>query len=187
MSGETQQTVPDPQELMILLGRIQRRSRESMLRVPQMQIDDDLWDGLAYSIAGVRVVTAMREIREMLPYPNQLTRVPGAHEWVKGLANVRGNLLPVIDLQLFFGVKAVVPRKTARMLVVRMRGLECGLLVSSVQGMRHFKEETRVANALMQGALGRYVYDAFSVDGEIWPIFSLSALTADPDFRSAAV
>lgn len=186
MAEQMQQMVPEPQELMSLLGVIERRSRESLLRIPQIQDDEGLWDGLAYSIAGVHVVSAMREIREMLPYPDQLTRVPGARDWVKGLANVRGSLLPVIDLQSFFGVKAVVPRKTARMLVVRMRGLECGLLVPSVQGMRHFREESRVGNALMQGALGRYVYDAFSVNGEIWPVFSLSALAADPDFRSAA-
>ena len=32
-----------------------------------------------------------------------LTRVPGAKSWIKGLANVRGQLLPVIDLRQFLG------------------------------------------------------------------------------------
>ncbi len=186
MTEGLQQAATDPGELMRLLAQIEEQSRKSARLVPQVEVDEDLWDGLAYSIAGVRVITAMNEIREMLPYPAQVTRVPGAADWVKGVANIRGTLLPVIDLQAFFGAKSVVPGKSARMLVVRMREINCGLLVPSVLGMRHFREEDKLANARMKGALGQYVFDAFSVEGEIWPVFSLSALTADPAFRSAA-
>ncbi len=175
-----------PGELMAVLAEIERQSRVSALTLPQVTVTEEVWEGLAYSIAGVHVVSAMSEIREMLPYPVQLTHVPGAQPWMNGLANVRGNLLPVIDLQVYLGGKHVVPEKRARMLIVRMRGLECGLLVSAVLGMRHFPEERRLSNARMKGALGHYVFDAFSVEGEVWPIFSFSALTADPAFRSAA-
>lgn len=185
MAG-AEQTVTDPDDLMALLARIEDQSRKSALRVPQVEVDEALWDGLAYSIAGVRVVTAMNEVREMHPYPASVTRVPGSADWVRGVANIRGTLLPVVDLQAFFGAKPVVPGRAARMLVVRMRGLHCGLLVPSVLGMRHFDVEERLPNARMKGALGKYVYDAFSVGGEIWPVFSISALTADPAFRSAA-
>ncbi len=186
MGSEAQQPVPDARELMGLLARIERRSRASALQIPQEDRGRDVWDGLAYSIAGVRVTSAMDEIREMLPYPAQISRVPGARDWMRGLANIRGNLLPVIDLHTYFGAKAVVPGKVARMLVIHLRGLECGLLVPAVHGMRHFNEADRLSNAQMQGALGQYVFDAFSVDEEIWPVFSLSALAADPEFRSAA-
>jgi twitching motility protein PilI len=187
MGDEAQQAVPDARQLMGLLAQIERRSRASALEIPQQVTRADVWDGLAYSIAGVRVSSAMDEIREMLPYPAQVTRVPGARGWMRGLANIRGTLLPVIDLHTYFGAKPVVPGKAARMLVIDMRSVHCGLLVPSVLGMRHFDEADRLSNAQMQGALGQYVYEAFSVGGEIWPVFSLSALTADPAFRSAAV
>jgi len=103
-----------------------------------------------------------------------------------GLANIRGGLMPVVDLQAYLGAQPVVPSKLARMLIVRMRGLAVGLLVPSVQGMRHFSEAKRMTNARMQGALGEYVYDAFAIDGEVWPVFNLSALSADAEFRFAA-
>ncbi len=170
-----------------MLAEIEQRSQAGGLGLPVMEQTEALWDGLAYSIAGVRVVTAMDEVREMLPYPDRFTRVPGVQEWMRGLANVRGNLLPVVDLQLFLGAKAVVSGKAARMLIVRMRGLECGLLVPSVQGMRHFEEQHRLRNARMKGVLGQYVFDAFSVGDGVWPVFSMSALTADPAFRSATL
>lgn len=170
-----------------MLADIEQRSQAGGLGLPVMEQTDAIWDGLAYSISGVRVVTAMDEVREMLPYPDRLTRVPGVQEWMQGLANVRGNLLPVVDLQLFLGAKAVVPGKAARMLIVRMRGLECGLLVPAVHGMRHFEKQHRLCNARMKGVLGQYVFDAFSVGDGVWPVFSISALTADPVFRSATL
>lgn len=181
-----QEQIQSGRELMALLARIEQRSRASGLGLPETRVHEENWDGLAYSIGGVRVVSAMDEVAEMLPYPVQVTAVPGAKPWMMGLANVRGSLLPVIDLQVYLDTKAVVPSKLARMLVVRMRGLTAGLLVPSVQGMRHFSEEKRMNNARMKGALGAYVYDAFAIDGEIWPVFSLAALTADPEFRVAA-
>jgi len=177
--------VPEPAELLAMLARIADQARASRQRLPQVQGDNTLWDGLAFSIAGVRLVSSMSEIREMTAYPGQITRVPGSKEWMKGLANVRGELLPVIDLQQYFGAKAVIRGKSARMLVIRMRGLVCGLLVPSVQGVKHFDLSGRLQHARMEGALGRYVYEAFSIGDEVWPVFSMSGLSADPEFRSA--
>jgi twitching motility protein PilI len=122
----------------------------------------------------------------MLTYQERITRVPGAKPWMLGLSNVRGSLLPVIDLQVYLGGKAIVPSKDSRILVLRLRGLVVGLLVPSVQGMRHFNLSERLPNARMKGALGAYVYEAFNLDGEVWPVLSMTALAADPEFRSAA-
>lgn len=169
------------------LADVEQRSRLAAQRLPESAPVRDVWDGLVFGVAGVRVSAAMNEISEMLPYQERVTRVPGAKPWMLGLANVRSSLLPVIDLQLFLGAKAVVPSKAARILVLRLRGLVVGLLVPSVQGMRHFSLKDRVSNARMKGAMGAYVYDAFDVDGEVWPVISMHALAADPAFRAAAL
>jgi len=181
-----QGNTPTSRQLMTLLVEIEQRSRSSGLGLPETQVHEKEWDGLAFSVGGVRVVSAMHEISEMLTYPAQITRVPGTKPWMLGLANIRGGLMPVVDLQAYLGAQPVVPSKLARMLIVRMRGLAVGLLVPSVQGMRHFSEAKRMTNARMQGALGEYVYDAFAIDGEVWPVFNLSALSADAEFRFAA-
>lgn len=173
-------------EAMASLEDIERRSLVAALQLPQTEGARDFWDGLVFSVAGVRVTAAMNEVSEMLAYPETITCVPGAKPWMLGLANVRGSLLPVIDLQVYLGAKALVPSKASRILVLRLRGLVAGLLVPSVQGMRHFNLSDRLSNARMKGALGAYVYEAFSLGDEVWPVFSMSALSADPEFRSAA-
>jgi len=183
---EDQEHILTPHEVMALLVDIEQRSRSSGLGLPETQVHEQQWDGLAYSVGGVRVVSAMSEISEMLTYPAEIARVPGAKPWMLGLANIRGSLMPVVDLQIYLGAKPVVPSKQARMLIVRLRGLAVGLLVPSVQGMRHFNESKRMTNARMKGSLGEYVYDAFAIEGEVWPVLNLSALTADAEFRFAA-
>lgn len=175
-----------PTAAMASLTLIEERSHAAALGLPESEGLANIWDALVFSVAGVRVVSAMDEVSEMLPHQERVTQVPGAKPWMLGLANVRGSLLPIIDLQVYLGGKAVVPSKATRILVLRLRGLVAGLLVPSVQGMRHFNISDRLPNARMKGALGAYVYEAFNFDDEVWPVFSMSALVADPGFRSAA-
>jgi len=175
-----------PRDAMVTLAEIEQRSQMAAQQLPQVKGSADFWDALVFNVLGVRMTAAMSEVSEMLPCQDAITRVPGAKRWMLGLANVRGSLLPVIDLQLYLGAKAVVPSKASRILVLRLRGLVAGLLVPSVQGMRHFDLSDRLPNARMKGAMGAYVYEAFSLDDEVWPVFSMSALAADPEFRSAS-
>jgi twitching motility protein PilI len=170
-----------------VLGEFEQRGLQAARRLPESAPVTDIWDGLVFNVAGVRVAVAMSEISEMLPYQERITRVPGSKPWVLGLANVRSSLLPVIDLQIFLGGKAVVPSKASRILVLRLRELVVGLLVPSVQGMRHFNKNDRLANARMKGAIGAYVYDAFNVGEEVYPVLSMQALAADSEFRTAAL
>ena len=174
-------------EAVAVLADLQQRFETVAQVLPQYAADATTWDGLVFSVAGVRVVAAMNEVSEMLPMQERITRVPGAKEWVVGLANVRGSLLPIIDLQLFLRGKPVVVSKSTRILVLRLHGLVTGLLVPSVQGMRHFDLDDRRPDARMKGPLGAYIYEAFGVDGEVWPVMSMVALAADPAFRSAVV
>jgi twitching motility protein PilI len=175
-----------PAEAMAELAEIEALSERAAQELPAVEGTSETWEGLVFSVAGVRLVCAMTEVGEMLAHREHVTRVPGAKPWVLGLANVRGSLLPVVDLQVYLGGKAIVPSKATRILVLRLRGLVVGLLVTAVQGMRHFPRASRLPDARIKGRLGAYVYEAFRVDDEVYPVLSLQALTADPEFRSAA-
>lgn len=49
------------------------------------------------------MIAPLEEVKEILNYPDGVTRVPGTQAWLLGMANIRGNLLPLIDLQQFLG------------------------------------------------------------------------------------
>ncbi len=183
MSEYSQQAV---QEVLQRLSDVDRRSRDQESLVPATMVKEEDWQGLAFVLDGVKVISAMDEIRELLPYPESVTRVPGTKNWMLGLANIRGELLPVVDLQQFIGGGAVVVDDRSRVLVIRNKGASTGLLVSSVLGMRHLPISKQIADAHFDGSLGRYVYDVFGLDDGVWPVFSMAALANDEHFMAAA-
>ncbi len=184
MAGSKAQTVE------AALGRlrdIERRSQKQESLVPSVVVKEEDWQGLAFTLDGVKVISAMTEVRELLPYPESVTRVPGTKSWMLGLANIRGELLSIVDLQQFVGGGAVAINEQCRVLVIRNKGMSTGLLVASVQGMRHLPVNKQITDAQFEGVLGRYVYDVFKLDDGIWPVFSMAALANDERFLSAAL
>ena len=175
----------DLQGVLQRLADMDRRSREQESLVPATMVKEEDWQGLAFVLDGVKVITAMNEIRELLPYPEAVTRVPGTKSWMLGLANIRGELLPIVDLQQFIGGSAVVVDDHSRVLVIRNKGASTGLLVSSVLGMRHLPLNAQIADAHFEGVLGQYVYDVFGLEDGVWPVFSMAALANDNKFMAA--
>ena len=62
----------------------------------------------------------------------RITHVPRAPEFVEGVINLRGSIIPVIDLGRRFGVKAYEETKTSRIVVVETSVGAFGLIVDAV-------------------------------------------------------
>lgn len=173
--------------MILLLKDIERRSGESRTNLPQQEEAHSLWDGILFSVVGTAVVALLSEVKEILNLPSALTRVPGAKSWMLGIANIRGNLLPVIDLQLFLGGKPVAIGKRSRVLVIDHSGVRVGLLVGGVQGIRHFQQDQQVASPPLTGKLPEFCRSAFRNADEIWPVFDMGVLSDNQEFQVAAV
>lgn len=61
------------------------------------------------------------------------TRVPGTQPWVAGLVQVRGRVVPVVDLRARFGLPAVAPTLDTRVVVVQREERTVGLLVDAAR------------------------------------------------------
>ncbi len=66
-------------------------------------------------------VSGIEEINELLAVP-PLTNVPGTQPWLMGVANVRGNLVPAIDLGRFLFDERTPSSERTRLLLVRQHG-----------------------------------------------------------------
>src|ERR1700758_2644588 len=86
-----------------LLAELERRGRAVSAQGSQEGTAGREWVGVALRMAGDLDLVARGESREVLGVPAAMTRVPGAKGWIKGIANVRGQLLPIIDLRQFLG------------------------------------------------------------------------------------
>ena len=64
-----------------------------------------------------------------------ITRVPFASDFIKGVINLRGSVLPVIDLKKRLGLQDMEYRDDTRIVVVREDDLEVGMIVDAVTGV----------------------------------------------------
>lgn len=69
-------------------------------------------------------------VREIVRVP-EITSVPNVPDYVEGVINLRGRIIPVIDLRKRFGQKTVEADKRNRIVVVEVENRAIGLLVHS--------------------------------------------------------
>lgn len=173
-------------DLLRLLQTIESRSHQYAVGLPKQKIEQ-YWEGVLFSISGMGVIAPLEEVKEILNYPDGVTRVPGTQAWMLGIANIRGTLLPLIDLQKFLGGAPVVIGRRSRVLVINHQGLYSGLLVGDVQGMRHFLERQRCVVPALPDTIRQFVQGAYETEGAIRPVFSMNLLAENSEFRVASV
>src|SRR5271169_6444398 len=123
-----------------LLKELEKRSRTVTAGSTPDAAAGREWVGVAFRMGGETFLIAREETREVLGYPAVITRIPGAKSWVKGLANVRGQLLSMLDLRQFLGSGATTAGRNTRVVVVNHREIPAGLMVDEVLGFRRFAE-----------------------------------------------
>jgi twitching motility protein PilI len=106
---------------------------------------------------------------------------------VKGLANIRGQLLPMLDLRQFLGSGATTAGRNTRIVVVNHREIPAGLMVDEVLGFRRFSESEFNAEPPPTAIrCDSYLAGAFRRGGEVWPVLSLKSLVESQSFLQAA-
>lgn len=169
-----------------LLKQIDARSKKRALGLPQKVEVRRTWTGVGFRVGNTQLVLPMNEVSEILRYPN-ITKVPSALRWVKGLANIRGNLLPIMDMLSFIDNQSTRLGKSSRVLVMNHGELSSGLLVDEVYGMRHFFTEEH-SNDMPQVSktLKKYLKGSFVQNEITWGVFSVAKLAQSSEFLNIA-
>lgn len=168
---------------LVLLQKMQEHSRHTAPGLPEQVQAAPLWSGLGFRVADLQLVTPLDHVSEVLPCP-VVTLVPGTKHWLKGIANVRGTLVTIVDLPEFFDKEPVRLDERARLLILNIPGLSTALLVNEVVGLRHFDEEQEKQDisGLDDPALA-HVSAAFLRDNVLWGVFDMYSLAESEAFR----
>jgi purine-binding chemotaxis protein CheW len=94
---------------------------------------------VAFKVGNADYVINADEVLHLESF-TQATRVPGAPEFVTGLVQVRGRLVPVIDLRTRFGVPISEHTVDNRIIVVKVGTRVAGLLVDSARDILRLDE-----------------------------------------------
>lgn len=168
------------------LAEFERRSLAHVAGLPEQIEAEGLWRGIGFRVGQRYLVSSIAEVNEILTMP-PLALVPGTRPWMLGVANVRGNLVAVIDLRGHIEGERSVLTDTTRVLVVRQHGGSVGLLVDEVLGQRSFSDDQR-AHAVGEDdeRYERFVGEKVQLGDVLWGLFSMGALVRTAEFQQAA-
>lgn len=177
---------------MALRGFIELLRLDSIAKSRKVEVQDDNdpdWQGVSFSVAGERFVAPIGEIVEVIAMPSNITQVPLSKPWLLGLANVRGQILPVADLAKFLNLNSRSEQLSRRkVLVINQQNMFFGILVDVVWNIKKFSTKQYLAKTLPNDSpFLPYNHGQFIQDDQKWPIFMPSLLTQDPRFLDASL
>jgi purine-binding chemotaxis protein CheW len=141
---------------------------------------------IVYSVGAERFASSLLSIKEIVD-PLPYCRVPNDHAYFLGLANLRGQIIGVIDLGLRLGLHSSVSEDGGVLLILEEDGIFLGALVSRVESAitvdsLDIREDHNVHGHGPQEAYPGVVRH----DDKILPIISLARLFQEPEGGSKA-
>ncbi len=126
-----------------------------------------------------RYALPLSAIKEVVPAPSQYTRVPRAPAALRGVMNLRGRVVPVVDLKALLGVQAKTAQPPARVVLLDRGRRELGLLITDVDGIESIEKlgappaqgPQSVRGTARLGALAVTVLDPDGLDAAVAQAF----------------
>jgi purine-binding chemotaxis protein CheW len=158
--------------------RILRERAQALARVPPDAVSlVTTLELLEFRLASERYALEARHVHEVHPL-RELTPLPCTPEFVLGIVNVRGRILPVLDLKKFFQLPDQGLTDLHRIIHLRGNDLEMGLLADVIVGVRRIPLD-RVQPSLptLTGIRAEYLK---GVSDERLVILDIDRLLSDP-------
>ena len=128
---------------------------------------------------GVRIAS----VREIVRVP-EITSVPNAQETIEGVINLRGKIIPVIDLRKRFGQVEIQSDKKNRILVVELENKLVGLIVNSASEVLKIPpSEIESPGSVFADGESSYVTGVGKLKGRLIILLDISKLLHRPEFK----
>jgi purine-binding chemotaxis protein CheW len=113
-------------------------------------------------------------VREIVRVP-EITSVPNAPDYIEGVINLRGRIIPVVDLRKRFGEPVAEPSKKNRIVVVEMEQRAIGLIVNSASEVLRIppSEIEAPSNVFQEGELN-YITGVGKLNGRLVILLDLN-------------
>ena len=87
---------------------------------------------VVFQLSNEEYGVAIESVQEIIRIPDELTHVPKAQHFIEGMVNLRGLLLPVVDLRSKLGMERMTRTERQRIVVFTLDGVRTGFIVDSV-------------------------------------------------------
>ena len=128
-------------------------------------------------------ILKVQEINRML----DVTRVPNAPEYVDGVINLRGKVIPIIDLRRRFQMERKEHDKNTRIVVVELSGKVVGFVVDAVsEVLRIPKSVTEAPPPMVAGVDAAYITAVGKLEDRLLILLDLEKVLSNEDQKALA-
>lgn len=122
-------------------------------------------------------------VREIVRVP-EITFVPNAPEYIEGVINLRGRIIPVVDLRKRFGEKITEPNKRNRIVVAELEGRRVGLIVNSAsEVLKIAPSEIEAPHEVFQEGELNYITGVGKLKGRLVILLDLNRILQRGELR----
>ena len=149
----------------------------------QSQVNDDpVIQWVTFKLAGETYGINVMRVQEVLRY-TEIAPVPGASPHVLGIINLRGNVVPVIDTRLRFGLPQGELNDNTRIVIIESNSNVLGILVDSVAEVVYLRASSIESSPNVgQEESARYIQGVSHRDGELLILVDLQKLLTDEEW-----
>jgi purine-binding chemotaxis protein CheW len=138
-----------------------------------------------FNLAGVAYAVPLANVTE-IERPLELTPVPNVPAWVLGVANLRGDIISVVDLRAFLGLEPGAVTPATRLLMARTRQGEmaASLVVDQVSGIRYLSsDQFSPPTAPIEDQVAPYIRGMAEYANSMLVVLNLERLLLAPEMR----
>jgi len=123
-------------------------------------------------------ILKVQEINKMM----NITKIPNAPSFIEGVINLRGKIIPIIDLRKRLGFHNRVYDKSTRIIVVELDGLVLGFIVDSVSEVLRIPGNTiEPPPSIVSGIESDYIEGVGKLNDRLLILLELKKIFASPE------
>jgi purine-binding chemotaxis protein CheW len=141
---------------------------------------------VVFSIGTELYGVGIESVHEIVRVPD-ITGVPDAPIFLKGVINLRGRVIPVIDFRKRLRLQGMGETKSTRVLITENRGSHVGLLVDSVSEVRKIQPDAIEEPPEMVSAIGvEYITGVAKIENRLIILIDLKKILSVDDMKKLA-
>lgn len=146
-------------------------------------IDGVSHEFLTFTLADEEYGVDILKVQEIRGY-DTVTRIPGAPSFIKGVINLRGTIVPVVDLRLKFGLPDVVYNEFTVMIVLNVLDRVIGIVVDGVSDVIELKPgQVRPAPEFGAAVNAQHIVGLGTVSDRMLILLDIEKLISDRDLQ----
>lgn len=150
----------------------EREQTESLIQLVSFTLDKEEF--------GIDIL----KVQEINRTPN-ITRVPNCPDFIEGVINLRGRIVPIIDLRKRFGMRATEQNKDTRIIVVEVLSKVVGFIVDSVSEVLRIPHSVIDAPpALVSGIRAEFIEGIGKLENRLLILLNLEKILSSTELQT---